>query len=166
MVIWVGMLSLIKEIEMNCFRSLLWLWNWFTWKCNSSSKHEKHYSLVYGGPASLGQADNRRMVQHCATDFPNYMAHVFYAGIFFLNIYIRGSIISFQTFFAWGLLLIVYTGNSSPLRSNLLRLHCTCCTVTTSSGRPHGSPLVWACQWPSSQPLSSPQLSHNDSLRA
>ena len=27
-----------------------------------------------------------------------------------------------------------------------------------------GSPLVWACQWPSSQPLSSPQLSHNDSL--
>ena len=33
-------------------------------------------------------------------------------------------------------------------------------------GRPHGSPLVWACQWPSSLPLSSPQLSHNDSLWA
>ena len=30
----------------------------------------------------------------------------------------------------------------------------------------HGSPLVWACQWPSSQSLSSPQLSHNDSLWA
>ena len=30
----------------------------------------------------------------------------------------------------------------------------------------HGSPHVWACQWPSSQPLSSPQLSHNDSLWA
>ena len=30
----------------------------------------------------------------------------------------------------------------------------------------HGSPLVWACQWPSSQPLSSPQWSHNDSLWA
>ena len=28
---------------------------------------------------------------------------------------------------------------------------------------PHGCPLVWACQWPLSQPLSSPQLSHNDS---
>ena len=27
----------------------------------------------------------------------------------------------------------------------------------------HGSLLVWACQWPSSQPLSSTQLSHNDS---
>ena len=26
------------------------------------------------------------------------------------------------------------------------------------------SPLVWPCQWSSSQPLSSPQLSHNDSL--
>ena len=26
--------------------------------------------------------------------------------------------------------------------------------------------IVWACQWPSSQPLSSPQLSHNDSLWA
>ena len=30
----------------------------------------------------------------------------------------------------------------------------------------HGSPLVLACQWPSSQPLSSPQLSHKDSLWA
>ena len=25
---------------------------------------------------------------------------------------------------------------------------------------------MWACQWPSSQPLSSPQLSHNDNLWA
>ena len=25
---------------------------------------------------------------------------------------------------------------------------------------------MWVCQWPSSQPLSSPQLSHNDSLWA
>ena len=73
--------------------------------------------------------------------------------------------ISFQTFFVWALLLIVYTWKSSPLRSNLLRLQCTCCTVPTTSRRPHGS-LVWACQWPSSQPLSSPQLSHNDKLWA
>ena len=74
--------------------------------------------------------------------------------------------ISLQTFFVWALLLIVHTWNSSPLRSNLLHLQCTCCTVPTTSGRPHGSPLVWACQWPSSQPLSSPQLIHNDSLWA
>ena len=60
--------------------------------------------------------------------------------------------------------MIVHTWNSGLLRSNLLRLQCTCCTVPTSSGKPHGSPLVWAGQWPSSQPLSSPQLSHNDSL--
>ena len=33
----------------------------------------------------------------------------------------------------------------------------------TTSGRPHRSPPVWACQSPPSQPLSSPQLSHNDS---
>ena len=32
--------------------------------------------------------------------------------------------------------------------------------------KPHRSPLVWACQWPASQPLSSSQLSHNDSLGA
>ena len=73
--------------------------------------------------------------------------------------------ISFQTFFVWALLLIVHTWNSSPLRSNLLQLQCTC-TVPTASGWPHGSPLVWACQWPSSQPPSSPQLSYNDSLWA
>ena len=74
--------------------------------------------------------------------------------------------ISFQTFFVWALLLIVHTWNSSPLRSNFLRLQCTCCTVPTNYAKPHGRPLVWACQWPSSQPLSSPQLSHNDSLWA
>ena len=69
--------------------------------------------------------------------------------------------ISIQTFFLWALLLIVHSWNFIPLRNNLLRLLCTCCNVPTNSGRPHGSPLVWACQWPSSQPLSSPQLSHN-----
>ena len=73
--------------------------------------------------------------------------------------------ISFQIFFVWALLLIVHTGNSSPLRSNLLQLQHTC-SVPTTSGRPNGSPLTWACQWPLSQPLSSPQLSHNDSLWA
>ena len=71
-----------------------------------------------------------------------------------------------RLFFAWALLLIVHTWISSALRSNLLRLKCTCCTVPTISGRSHGSPLVWSYQWPSSQPLSSPQLSHNDSLWA
>ena len=70
--------------------------------------------------------------------------------------------ISFQTFFVWALLLIVDTWNSSPLRSNLLQLQYTCCTILTTSG----SPLVWACQWPLLQPLSSPQLSHNDNLWA
>ena len=70
--------------------------------------------------------------------------------------------ISFQTFFVWALLLIVHTWNSS----HLLWLQCTSCTVPTTSARPHGSPLVWACQWPSLQPLSSPQLSHNDNLWA
>ena len=71
--------------------------------------------------------------------------------------------ISFQTSFVQALLLIVHTWNSSPLRSSL-QLQCTSCTVPRTSGRPHGRPLVWSCQWPSSQPLSSPQLSHNDSL--
>ena len=54
------------------------------------------------------------------------------------------------------ILSIVHTWNSSPLWINL-RLQCICCTVPTTSGKPHGSPLLWACQWPSSQPLSSPQ---------
>ena len=74
--------------------------------------------------------------------------------------------ICFQTFIVWALLLIIHTWNSSPLRSNLLWLQCTCCTVPSIFGKSHGSPLVWACQWPSLQPLSSPQLSHNDSLWA
>ena len=84
----------------------------------------------------------------------------------YIYIYIRGSLNEFQTFFVWALLLRVHTWNSSPLWSNLPRLQCTCCTAPTTSGGPHGSPLVCACQWPSSQPLSSPQLSHNDNLWA
>ena len=78
------------------------------------------------------------------------------------------SILNFwyNRFFVWALLLIVHTWNSSPLRSNLLQLQCTRCAVPTTSWRPHGSPLVWACQWPSSQLLLFPQLSHNDSLWA
>ena len=64
-----------------------------------------------------------------------------------------------------GTWLIVHTWNSSPLWSNLPRLQCTF-IVPTTSGRPHRSPLVWASQWPSSLPLSSPQLSHNDGLWA
>ena len=74
--------------------------------------------------------------------------------------------IGFQTFFAWALLLIVHTWNSSPLRSNPCNRLQHTCTVPKTSGRPHGSPLLWACKWPSSQPLSSPQFSHNDSLWA
>ena len=84
---------------------------------------------------------------------------------FFINNY-EVHTISFRTFFVWALLLIVHTWNSSPLWSNLLRLQCTCCTIPTTSGRPHGSPLVWARQWPSSQLLPSHQLCHNDSFWA
>ena len=88
-----------------------------------------------------------------------------YKNKIYIYIY-KVHMISFQTFFVWALLLIVHTWNSSPLQVYLLQLQCTSCTVPTTSGRPHGSPLVWACQWPSSQFLSSPQLFHNDSLWA
>ena len=45
-------------------------------------------------------------------------------------------------------------------------MQCTCFTVPTTSGRPQWNPLVWACQWPSSQSLAFTQLSYNDSLWA
>ena len=72
--------------------------------------------------------------------------------------------ISFQTFLVWTLLLTVHTKNSGPLQSILLRHQYTCCTVPTTSGKPPGSLLVWACIGPSSQPLSCPQLWNNDCL--
>ena len=79
--------------------------------------------------------------------------------------FVRGSL-SFQTFSVWELLLILHTKTPSPLRSNLLWVQCTSSAVPTTSGRLNGSLLMWACQWPSSQPLSSPQMYHNDSLWA
>ena len=72
--------------------------------------------------------------------------------------------ISFQTFFVWALLWIVHE-TLVTFEVILLQLQSTC-TVPTASGRPHGRPFVLAYQWTSSQPLSSPQLSHNDSLWA
>ena len=85
----------------------------------------------------------------------------------YIYIYIyEDNWVTFQNFFVWVLLLIVHKWKSRHLRSNLLRLQCTCCTVPTIFVRSHGSPLVGACKWPSSKPISSPQLSHNDSLWA
>ena len=80
--------------------------------------------------------------------------------------HIRGSLNKFPDFFRMGTFMENTHMKLLSPRSNLLWLQCTCCSVPTNSGRSHGSPLVWACQWPSSQPLSSPQLSHNDSLWA
>ena len=94
----------------------------------------------------------------------SYNAYI-YSAFTHLSIY-ENHEISFQPFFVWALLLIVHTWNSSTLRGNLLRLQCTCCTVPTTSTRPRRSPIVWSCQWPSSKPLSSPQLSLNVSLWA
>ena len=71
-----------------------------------------------------------------------------------VKMHVWGSLNKFPDFFVWVLLLIVQTWDSSHLQSNLLRLQYTCCTVTTTSGRLHGSPL------------SSPQFSHSDSLWA
>ena len=82
---------------------------------------------------------------------------------FTIKLYLRGSLNKFPDFFRMSTFI---DSTYIPLRSNLLRLQCTCCTVPTTLGRPHGSPLVWAYQWPSSQPLLSPLLSHNDSLWA
>ena len=58
--------------------------------------------------------------------------------------YVRWSLNKFPDFFVWALLLIVHTWDSSPLQSNLLWLQCTC-TISATSGNPHGSLLVWAC---------------------
>ena len=54
----------------------------------------------------------------------------------YIYIYTQGAYDKFPDFFRMGTFI------DSPLRSNLLRLQCTCCTVPTTSGRPHGSPLV------------------------
>ena len=134
-------------------------------------------------PEAMDDRDNRRgsgismlMARHddddddipLKNDHVLHPVHVKRFGVYiyiYIYIYKQGSL-SFQTFFVWVLLLIIQSWNSSPLRSNLLQLQCTCCTVPTTSGRPHWSNLEWSCQWPSSQPLSSPQLSHNDSLWA
>ena len=63
-----------------------------------------------------------------------------------LQVLLRGSLNKFPDFFVSELLLIVHPWNSSPLRSNLLRLQCTCCTVPTTSERLHGSSFMWAYQ--------------------
>ena len=94
------------------------------------------------------------------TNSISYDNNCYTKNVSFIIRNIQGSLNKFPDFFIWALLLLVHTWNSSPLPSNLLQLQCTC-TIPTTSGRPHGCSLVWACQWPPSLPLSSPQLSHN-----
>ena len=100
----------------------------------------------------------------CVSDISWSVSNLFLKVTVYLLL-IWGSLNKFPDFFVWALLFRVHTWKSSPLRSNLLRLKCTC-TAPTTSARPHRSPLVWACQRPLSQPLSSTHLSHNDSLWA
>ena len=65
----------------------------------------------------------------------------FFGCRLYIYIYIsEGQTISFQTFFVWALLLIVHTWNSSPLRSNLLRLQCPCTVLNN----------FWKAPWKSS----------------
>ena len=137
-----------------------------TGSCPNASRVATHNQRI----APLGEGFT--LLQRCShhTLQPQLTGHIYiYICVcvcvyIYIYIYIQGSLNMFQTFFVWALLLIVHTWNSNPLWSNLLWLQCTYCTIPTTSERAHGSPLVWACQWPSSQPLSSPQLSHNDSL--
>ena len=63
----------------------------------------------------------------------------------YIYIYIRGSLNKFSDFFRMGTFIDSIHMNSSPLRSNLLRLQCTC-TVPTTSGKSHRSHLVLGCQ--------------------
>ena len=86
-----------------------------------------------------------------------YIYIYIYAYIYmhiYIYIHVRGSLNKFPDFFPMGTLIPFEVISSG------------CKTLPTTSGRHHGSPPVWACQWPSSQPLSSTQLSHNDSLWA
>ena len=76
--------------------------------------------------------------------------------------HIRGSLSKLPDFFRTDTFIDSTHMKLLTLRSNLLQLQCTCCIVPTTSGTPHGGPLVWACPCP----RSSPQLSHNDSLWA
>ena len=78
--------------------------------------------------------------------------------------YIRRSLNKFPDFFHMGT-FIDSTHKVVPFKVISSQLQCTC-TIPTTSGMSHGSALLWAYQWSSSQPLSSPQLSHNDNLWA
>ena len=58
-----------------------------------------------------------------------------------MDIHIRGSLNKFPDFFRMGTLIDSTHMKLYSPRSNLLRLQCTCFTVTTY-GRRHGNPIV------------------------
>ena len=135
-------------------------------KIKNALLNSQHYKLRIKGKVEWSRERSSALVTPwCSSNQKWSFPITLYYDRLYIYIYIFAVLsIYFQTFSVWALLLIVHAWNSSPLWSNLLQLQCTCCTVPTTSGTLNGSPLVWACQWPSSQPLSSPQLSHNDSL--
>ena len=58
-----------------------------------------------------------------------YMGFCFFFFFFFFFVFGHPVYDKFPDFFVWALLLIVHTWNFSLLRSNLLRLQCTCSIV-------------------------------------
>ena len=128
-------------------------------------KHVRYSALIRHQPGVITVS-----VAHGGTATPSTTKQLFHQTEYlkelyiYIYVYIRGSLNKFPDFFRMGTFIDSTHINPRPLRSNLLRLQCTCSTIPTTFWRPHGSPFVWACQWPSSKPLSSPQLSHNDNL--
>ena len=144
-------------LNCDCVRTMVWMHHMDTNEMQEKKLERKYTRMLH---AVLHKSWKKHYTKNLAvqsltfslTNKPNN-----------IDVYIWGLFKKFPDFCMRALLLIIHTWNSTPFRSNLLWLQSTC-IISTTSGRPHGSPLVWPCQWPSSQPLSSPQLSHNDSL--
>ena len=80
-------------------------------------------------------------------------------------LYIQGSLNKFPDFFHMGT-FIDSTHMKTVVPFEVISFGCNALVVPFQQllARPNESPLVWVCQWPSSQPLSCPQLSHQNSL--
>ena len=97
-------------------KKIITLWNLYT-----------HWDTVVPCKILLGWWWNRKNIYLSVTGISLLLTFVIFSGFIY-----EDHLISFQPFFVWELLLILHTWNSSPSRSNLLRLQCTFCTAPTT----------------------------------
>ena len=124
-----------------------------TWLCKSRTTSTNIHSVAMWGYGMLSWRPARAMndreewwerVRDIRATSVTWWWWYIYIYIY-IHIRLQGSLKKFPNFFRMSAFIDSTHMKLLSPSNHLPRLQCTCCAVPTTSGRPHESPLVWAC---------------------